>query len=440
MHLYLRREFMSGAKKSFLPLVIASTICAMSHPLPAFSSGFGIFTQGASALGQADAVVAHSAGPSTIFFNPALLTNVPGTQVEIGSTLLFPSREFSSDSGASASTRDSVYYPSTFYISHALNDRFSVGLGVFNPFGLGTEWGTSWDGRYITGASKASIETYTINPVLAWKPLPQLSIAAGLDVVFLSSTLENRINLSALGLPDAGQRFSGDGNGLGYNVGLAYTPYQGISFGASYRSEVEVDITGEVTFSRPAVPAPFDALLASALPNTSGKATIKLPQQVFAGIAVQPTDRLTVETGFRWEDWSSFKELKLALGTPVSGQSTLTSPRDWHGTFAVNLGGRYQLDDRYALLGGYLFGWNPVPDTTFDPVIPDSNTHLFCIGGEGNFDRLKIALSYAYQLQEDRSKRNTIGDPNDPPSSVSQANGTYRSNIHLAGISLTYAF
>jgi len=35
-------------------------------PVQAAASGYGIFTQGASGLGQANAVVAHTTGPSSL--------------------------------------------------------------------------------------------------------------------------------------------------------------------------------------------------------------------------------------------------------------------------------------------------------------------------------------------------------------------------------------
>ena len=52
-------------------------------PVQAIASGYGVFTQGASGLGQANAVVAHTTGPSSAYFNPALLNDVPGPQVEV---------------------------------------------------------------------------------------------------------------------------------------------------------------------------------------------------------------------------------------------------------------------------------------------------------------------------------------------------------------------
>ncbi|GAC1467264.1 MAG: outer membrane protein transport protein [Desulfuromonadaceae bacterium] len=395
---------------------------------PAYGSGFGIFTQGASALGQADAVVAHTDGPSAIFFNPALLNKLPGTQAEIGTTLLFPTRDFrNTATGATASTEDTLYYPSTFYVSHTFNDKISAGLGVFNPFGLGTEWNGTWDGRYI--ATKSKIETFNINPVVSCQITPDLSFAAGLDVILLDATLEKKVNLSPLGLPDANQKFKGDGTGVGYNLGVAYNVGHDVSLGASYRSEVEIDVKGNVNFD---LPSP---LLAGALPNTGGKTTITLPRQLLAGVAYQANDRLTVETGFRWEEWRSFKESKVELNQPVAGQTTITESKNWHDTFAVNVGGKYRLNDTFTLLAGYLYGWNAVPDDTFEPSVPDANTHLFCLGTDMEFNNIKLAVSYAYQLQEERSKNNTVG-----ATAGGAANGTYNADIHLLGLSVTYRF
>ena len=416
-------------KRWFPLIVLLGVLTLIQTTSPAYGSGFGIFTQGASALGQADAVVAHNDGPSAIFFNPALLNKLPGTQVEVGTTLLFPSRAFrSSNSGATASTEDTLYYPSTFYVSHTFNDKISAGLGVYNPFGLGTEWNGTWEGRYI--ATKSKIETFNINPVVSYQITPDLSLAAGIDVILLDATLENRVNpvllrLSPL-LPDANKKFKGDGTGVGYNLGIAYNAGNGIFLGASYRSEVEIDVKGNLSIEHP---------LAGSLLNTGGKTTITLPRQLLAGVAYQANDRLTIETGFRWEDWNSYKESKVELDKSVGGQSIITESKNWHDTFAVNVGGKYRLNDTFTLLAGYLYGWNAVPDDTFEPSVPDANTHLFTLGTDMIFNNIKLAVSYAYQLQEERSKNNTVGSKEG-----GTANGTYNADIHLLGLSVAYRF
>ncbi len=401
----------------------AIVFCFMSE---AYGSGFGIFTQGASALGQADAVVAHTDEPSAIFFNPALINSLPGTPIEVGTTLIYPSREFTSDAtGDTSKTDTDLFYPSTFFITHTFNDKVSAGLGVFNPFGLATEWKDDWEGRYIT--TKAEVETYNFNPVVSYRVMPSVSIAAGIDFLLLDATLEKKIPLGP-GLPDAGQKFSGDGDGIGYNLGILVNMTDSISLGVSYRSEIDVDIDGDVKFDLP------DPSLTTMLPNTGGKTNITLPQQVFAGISFEVSDQLTAEVGLRWEGWSSYKELKIELDKPVGypPQTYVTEEKDWHDTYAVNLGVKYRVNEIVSLLAGYLYGEDPIPNSTFEPSVPDADSHLFCVGTDMEFNKLKIALSYAYQLLEERDKDNHVGG--------GTANGKYDSDLHMLGVSLVYGF
>ena len=282
-----------------------------------YGSGFAIYTQGASALGQADAVIAHADDPSAIFFNPALINKLEGTQIELGTTLLFPSPEFkSAATGNSFRTESEVFYPPTVFVTHKFNDKISAGLGIFSPFGLGINWGNSWEGRYI--ATKSEMTTININPVVSYRITPDFTFAAGVDFLLLDTTLKKSLNLSGLatavpslglpaGLPDGRQKFKGDGHGVGYNFGILYDVNKDISLGASYRSEIKVGIDGDSTFALPS------SSLGALFPNTSGNSHITLPRVVQFGVDYKGFNRLTLETGMRWEGWSSFKELRTLL-------------------------------------------------------------------------------------------------------------------------------
>lgn len=404
-------------------ILLVSALCF--HATDSFGSGFAVYTQDASALGQGNAMIAHADGPAAIFFNPALLNKLEGTQVEVGTTLIFPSRKFKSDlSSTEYETEYSVFYPSTFYISHRFDDKVSAGLGVFSPFGLGTDWGEDWEGRYIT--TRSEMKTFNFNPAISYQIMSNLSVAAGVDFILLDAILERKINLSSLGLPDANQKFSGDGRGVGYNLGVLYDINEDTSLGASYRSEVSVDIAGDATFNLPS-PA-----FSATFPNTAGETYITLPQQVHAGISYKGFEALIIEAGVRWEGWSSYDELKFDFEQPIAGNTTVAYEKDWRDTWTGNVGAQYQLNDAVSLRAGYLYGGNPVPDKTFEPSIPDSNTHIFTIGTGLKSQRMKIDLAYAYQMLESREKNNTIG--------ATSANGRYDSRLHLIGISLTYLF
>ncbi|MBE7546130.1 OmpP1/FadL family transporter [uncultured Candidatus Kuenenia sp.] len=418
-----------------VPLCVLFVICIIPN---AYGSGFAIFTQGATALGQANAVIANSDSPSAIFFNPALINKLDGTQIEAGTTVLLPSNEFRSDlSGKTFKTEEDVFFPSTVFITHKFNDKVSAGLGVFNSFGLGIDWGDDWEGRYI--ATNSELQTFNINPVVSYQIMPNIAFAAGVNYVLLDTTLEKQINLSPYGLSDAGQQFDGDGDGIGYNLGFIYDINEDISIGTSYRSKIEVDIDGDADFD---LPNGTPSLISTLFQNTGGNADLTLPQQAHVGITYRGIDRLTLETGLRWEGWSSFDELKINLDQPVAGSKTSVTEKDWKDTYSVNLGAKYQINKTFALLAGYLYSGNPVPDKTFDPIVPDANTHLITLGTNIKFKQFRIDIAYGYQRLEGRSKNNSLDDnPSDSlVNSATSASGKYDSDLHLIGISLVYNF
>lgn len=420
-------------KKRFTGLALALLTCTGS----AYGSGFGIFTQGATELGQANASVAHTSGPSAVYFNPALMSRLSGTQVEIGTTLVAPDREFTSAAtGQGAEVDSTIYFPSNLYLTHALNDKAAVGLAIYNPFGLGTEWSETWEGRYL--ATKSTITTFNINPAFSYKVTPKVTLAAGLDLLLLDAELENKIDLTtATGggfgpLPDANQKFAADGEGLGYNLGLLIDLTPELTFGAAYRSEIDLTAEGDVQFTVPAaIPEPLFSGISALLPSSSAKSKLTLPQQLTAGLAWKQSEQLTVEAGVRWEGWSAFD----ALTVRFPDGSSATTPKNWHDTWAANLGARYQLNPKVALLGGYLWGEDAIPADTFEPGVPDSTSHLFCLGSEMQWERFKFAASYAYQQLEKRDKNNHVG-----ATLGGTANGRYESSIHLVGLSFGYKF
>jgi long-chain fatty acid transport protein len=400
-------------------------------------SGFAIYTQGASSLGQAAATIAHTEDPSTIFYNPALINQLDGTQIMVGTTLMFPNREFTSDlTRRTFETEDDVFFPSTIFVTHKFSDKLSGGFGIFNPFGLGTTWPENWEGRFI--ATKSELTTYNFNPVLSYKVTPWLSFAAGANFLLLDNTLERRINFAAFGLPlpDGRQKFSGDGTGMGFNLGLLIEPHKDFAIGVSYRSEIDVDIDGDLHFDLPIIE------LRQLFPETLASTDMTLPQQLHFGVYVKRFHPFTFELAARWEGWSSFDRLALQFAQPVAGTTFLVSQRDWEDTWTGNLGLKYQLNDMVTLMGGYLYQGNPIPDGTFEPAIPDANAHLFTAGTNFQINCFKIAVAYGYQLLEKRDKRNTIDDiPGDGfLNPETAANGLYRSDLHMVGVSMTYSF
>jgi long-chain fatty acid transport protein len=231
-------------------------------------------------------------------------------------------------------------------------------------------------------------------------------------------------------LPDPRQRFSGNGNGWGYNLGALLSLSERLSLGISYRSEISVDIDGQVLFDRPL------AALRAIIPDANGSAELKLPQQLFLGLHLRLNEKLSGEIGLRWEGWSSFQALRIKLDRTVAGQQRIEEDKNWRDTYTYNLGLEYRPTDRLSLQAGYMFGKNPVPDSTFEPAIPDADFHLLTVGSQLMISPgLRCGMSYGLQVHENRSKNNGVG-----AASLLPANGYYDSLLHLLAIDFSYQF
>ena len=420
-----------------LTAIAAFGLMLLGGPATANASGFALYTHGARELGRINSVVASPEGPVSSFFNPATLTEISGNQVEAGTILIFPSIKFKSAStGKTEETKSQIFYPSTLFGVYHLNDTFTLGLGVNSPFGLGTEWPEDWEGKYIT--TKAEIETFLFNPNLAWKVTDTFTLAGGIDLLLGDSTLENNINLSSaatglpFSLPDAKQKFSGDGYGWGYNLGVLWKIKKGLSLGISYRSGIDLELEGDLHFNLPAgTPSGIKAMF----PNTGAKVDVNLPPQVFTGLAYQVNDNLVVEIGGRWEGWSRYEKLHVYFDQPVAGQLFGITEKNWEDTLAFNTGVRYSVDPTLDVLLGYLYEDNPVPDDRFEPSVPASEKHMLSLGAAKRFGRVKTAITYLYGKYKDRDKDNLLG-----AEFGLTANGEYKQDTHMVGVSVNVEF
>ena len=297
---------------------------------------------------------------------------------------------------------------------------------------MGTVWPPTWAGRYITTFS--SLKTYSLNPVVAVKVLENLSLAAGFDVLWSHVRLKRKTRLP-FGLPDGEIELRGEGSGTGYNFGLHYEPLSGVRLGVAYRSQIKVNHYGDLTT---ALPAPLPAG-----PTSDGAANIVYPPSLTIGIAYSRFKPFTFEFDTTWTGWSSYDKLKLNLETPVPVNgvmtTTITTPKNWHDSWAFRFGANYEVNETMKLRAGYIYDLTPVPNSTFDPQVPDANRHIFTVGSDLKvFQRFTLGFAYNYILSESRTKSNSIV-VNGVPAPL-QANGRYNSDVHSVGLSWSFQF
>ncbi|MFZ2087675.1 MAG: outer membrane protein transport protein [Desulfobaccales bacterium] len=418
-----------------ITVFLASLALAAVWGFPAmvYGAGFALTQQGTAAMAQGNAFVAEANDPSAIFYNPAGLNQIKRPQVYLGTVINIPDREYHGPDGAFSETRPRFYHGGSLYLVYPTHERVALGLGLFSPFGLGSDWPSDWVGRYITTYSQ--LKTYNVNPVISVKLMDNLSVAGG--VCFLWSDVRLRRDIPVIPFLDGKSDLSGSGMGIGANFGVLYEPMQGVKFGASYRSNIAVDHKGELNLSLP-------AFMRNVPRNVDGSAKLIYPPSVNFGISVNRFPPFTFNADATWTGWSTYEDLEVKLNKaiPVNGRlaTSIFTEKNWHDAWAFRFGANWQVKDNMKVRAGYAFDMTPVPSSSLEPQVPDSNRHIFSVGGDLKVWRLNLGIAYNFILNENRNKDNLIAFNGVPLPPEAQVNGRYQSHTHSIGLSSTFEF
>jgi long-chain fatty acid transport protein len=398
----------------------------------AFGSGFSVYEHGAKAAAMGGAFIAQANDASAVFFNPAGITAIKGTQFGLGVTIIMPSFDFTGPAPSTtlSESRSEKFAVPHLYITHNINEQWSAGFGVYSLFGLGSEWPADWVGREL--AVKSDIKTIFFNPVVAFKPVDNFSVSVGVSLVYSDIEL-NQDYIVPTG-DYVGSKLEGSTTGWGFNFGLQWMPVEKLTLGGVYRHNVELKFDeGEATFSN--IPAGFEALF----PNTKGKADIELPNLIGLGIAYDITDQFTAEFDWMQLGWSSYDKLRIELEDAVAGQTVLEDEKKYEDSYSLRLGLEYRINDSWAVRGGYLRDNNAVPDTHVEPTVPEGVRDLISIGfgwanGSWSVDGYFLVL-----MQQDREIDTSTKSITGPGGVDVPFNGMYKGSGNLFGITLGYA-
>ena len=466
-HTHLRRIL-------FPTLLWAAFICcvALGSALPSFGEGFRIIDQSAAATAQGGAFAAQADEPSAVHFNPAAMTNLPGLQMTVGTLLVNGQIDFMSSSGASVEGDfDGTLAnppPSNVFVTARFSnpgiaslDAVALGLGVYAPFGNLTNYPR--DSPIAPVLTRSAFPILDVTPTLAFRVNPALAFGGGLDIYTFSGLFgEGHVEVQQTGAdlvprlagaPDDIIELHGKDTALGYHASLLWTPLRNnqeqplVNVALVYRSQTTLRLKGRL----------LNTARGIAIDAT---ATLHLPQVITAGLAVWPIRdaqrEWKVEVDLDYADWTSFKNLDVTLSNGV----VFPKPRNWQSSYVVMAGTEYKWVKpawlphwNVAVRGGYVFADSPVPERTFKPDVPGSNSHSYSVGigvlcqrggaflgliacgtsEPGGVDVSAIGFDVAWQgiFYESRGIVN-----NDDP----RVNGVWDTTIHVGSLNLRVNF
>ena len=440
---------------------IVPFICAIGLILFTASAlhagGFGITEKGVKGQGTSFSGGAAAAeDASTVYWNPAGMTRLKENELDLAVFLIKPSFEFNIESatnalgqpiqppGANGGDAGFVNVVPNIFLSYNFNDKWFAGIGVVVPFGLGTEYDSTWVGRYHT--VKSDILTLDINPSIAYKFNDQLSFGGGISFQYLDAELTNAVDFGfavtaqalagggplsaafpgliggASQLANDGQaKLTGDSWGYGFNLGVLYELSDKTRFGLSFRSQIKQDVEGTTEFTDPtSAPGISQAAFGG---KQSSKATIKLPATASLSGFHMLNEKWGIMGDVTWTDWSSLQELRIVSsgGAPVS-----VTTLNWDDTWRFAGGVNWYYSDAWTWRSGLAYDPTPVPNAEDrTPRVPDADRLWWSLGGTWQFApawSLDFAGTYIWTLED--PKLNKLA-----PALPAQNENTSRGNL-----------
>ncbi|KJS33278.1 MAG: hypothetical protein VR64_02775 [Desulfatitalea sp. BRH_c12] len=383
---------------------------------------------GAKAGAMQAAFVAVADDPSAIVHNPAGITHLKGNHFYTGVTAVMGDTELETPSGQTEKSDFKVYFPPHAYAASDFGiENMAFGIGFYSPFGIGgREWREEGLTRYL--ATKNLISTLALNPVFAYRIMPQVSLGIGAFYLYASNEFERMIDQSALGASDGKFSLEGDGGGFGYNLGVLLFPGQRISFGMAYRSKVDVDQDLDIRLTNMA-PA-LQPLTGGSNPKFAADTDLEFPEVFNFGLAFRPMEALTLALECEWTGWSSFERMAVDLRqeVPQAGITDFAMDFDYKDTWIYKIGVAYELNANYCLRAGYAYVENPVPTRTVNPANPDADQHSLSVGLGYRAATWYLDFFYMADIFKDRSFNNEL------------LKGKFKTFAHFVGCSVGFVF
>jgi long-chain fatty acid transport protein len=392
---------------------------------------------------------------STVFFNPASMARLDGSQLSAGLHIVLPDSKFkgtgvynptspvfnppsplaglngvSFGGGNGGNGGKDAVVPHFTYV-HDINEKWNFGFSVNAPFGLATKYDSFWAGRY--SAIESEIVSVNLNPTISFKIDEHASIGFGLNAMYASLELKNAIDDGLLNLlagspipglaPGASDREGKidaiDDWGFGFNVGLLLEPTDHTRLGLAYRSKIDLDLDGDFKSKSRLVS------------STSAKSDVSLPDNLLLSAYHEITPKYAIMADVQWTQWSKIDELKIKLGTG----STNTFDLQWEDTIRVAVGGSYKYDSKWTLRTGVAYDESPTRNQELRlAALPDDDRIWLSLGaGYKHSDKLSFDFGYAHLFIDDPKINSTDAVSSSIPGSTGlhRLTGEYDADVDI---------
>ena len=382
---FVRCFMVKGGRMNALRVVGLWVALVLGMASSVMAEGFALTEWSARGLGLASGMVGRADDVSAIAYNAAGITQLPGVQVMGGMALVAPMGTLSLDTAhgkQETTTKPAVWAAPHAYASWQLNDSLWLGLGVFSRFGLGNSYDQNWTGRY--NLYSVNLQTVSAVPTLAWKINDILSVSAGLEIMNVNLTTEQK----APGLPslDHDAEVQASGWGVGGHFGLHARLNDQWSVGLAYKTQVTVNAYGDAKFD-----GPYAGKLQK-VTDSDAHGTVQLPDSLALGVAYKPLDNLSFEVGAVWTRWSTYNSLNIYMD---NGNQSI-SHKNWQDGWNFNASVEYKPLDWWSLRAGFWYETPVINEDHSDFMVPSNGRTALTLGTGVEWNDFTIDFAYCH--------------------------------------------
>lgn len=392
-------------------LLTVTALLSLASPSRLLANADRLNSMDNEAVARGYAFVASADSPSAVYYNPAGLGLLEQNDSVNNLYAIHIDTHYQAAGKPSIDTHNNNFVTPAgfvaFPVAHFQDRPVTVGLGLYSPFGLSTKWPTG--SSFNTFATENTVRYLTGTVAVGFTIRPHLTFGAGV------SLNDNRSDLNrAIGLTPGDQlHFRGEGQAPSYNAGLLYQPTAQHSFGVSYTSKTDFHLKGMGYLN------PYGVAF-------HGNVNWQYPDNVVLGYSFRPTSDWNFELDYDWTQWSRAQTSTLTSST----FPTTVIPFHYKNSSYTELGATRSLGD-WHVSTGVLYSTNSVPDSSFNPSVPDMTRTI-----------LNAGVGYTYKnwifsglIQYVPTTTRTIsGQPADLQGQT--VNGTYTTHMYAFGVSL----
>lgn len=395
--------------------IIFSTL-AFAASLTMMGEGYQVNTLSVKQEGMGHTGVSQKLGAESMIFNPAGM-GFMNKSFDLSASVspIFATATATLENGSKYETNNDASTPFQISGAFSIYDNLKAGITINTPYGSGIDWTDNWPGAVLNQSVKLQI--FNIQPTVAYKILPNLSVGAGLMIAWgnidLNKGLVNPETFDKVlvsqgvtseyffkGTTPASVNLKGTAEvALGFNVGAMWDINDKITVGVNYKSKMDMKVKSgdaKLTYANEFAESQLGAI--TGLDNANFSAKLPAVSQLTFGVSYKPIRKLILAFDAQLSGWSAYEELDIDfLGEKLGDSFDQHLTKNYNDSWAFRFGAQYEMTKRLDLRAGFVIDNTPVDEDYFNPETPGMTRLLPSVGFSFRPTKnLSIDLAFTY--------------------------------------------